>query len=84
MPTSVHLPPELARFVRECVASGRYRSTSDVLRAALRLLQDAEDRRRRFAAMMQAPEDPPPKPAATYTLEDVRADVEKALNEPGK
>ena len=80
MPTSVHLPPELARFVRECVASGRYRSTSDVLRSALRLLAEAEERRRAFAAMMQAPEDPP-KPERSYTLDDVRADVEKAFKE---
>jgi hypothetical protein len=30
--------------------------------------------------MMQAPEDPP-KPERSYTLDDVRADVEKALKE---
>ena len=35
---NVSLAPELERFVAETVASGRYRSASEVVRAALRLL----------------------------------------------
>lgn len=46
MPTrktkNVSLTPELDRFVAERVASGRYRSASEVVRAALRLLEKDE------------------------------------------
>jgi antitoxin ParD1/3/4 len=34
--------PEQASFVASCVQSGRYQSASEVVRAALRLLQDQE------------------------------------------
>ncbi len=39
---NVSLAPELERFVAERVASGRYRSASEVVRAALRLLEKEE------------------------------------------
>lgn len=39
---NVSLTPELEQFVREKAESGRYRSASEVVRAALRLLQDRE------------------------------------------
>lgn len=39
---NVSLAPELERFVAETVASGRYRSASEVVRAALRLLEKEE------------------------------------------
>jgi antitoxin ParD1/3/4 len=39
---NVSLAPELERFVAESVASGRYRSASEVVRAALRLLEKDE------------------------------------------
>lgn len=41
---NVSLTPELERFVAERVASGRYRSASEVVRAALRLLEKEEGR----------------------------------------
>ena len=37
--------PEQAAFVARCVESGRYLSACEVVRAALRLLEDAEARR---------------------------------------
>jgi antitoxin ParD1/3/4 len=57
MGTNVHLTPELERFARECVEGGRYNNVSEVVRASLRLLQDAEDRRRDFRRMLQEVEE---------------------------
>lgn len=48
MSTRIDLPPELETFARDCVTSGRYSDTNDVIRAALRRLQDAEARRIRL------------------------------------
>ena len=56
MATNVHLTPELERFARQCVEQGRYNNVSEVVRQALRLLQEAEDFRRRFKAMLRATE----------------------------
>ena len=39
---NVSLTPELERSVAEKVASGRYRTASEVVRAALRLLEKEE------------------------------------------
>jgi len=39
---NVSLTPELGRSVAERVASGRYRTASEVVRAALRLLEKEE------------------------------------------
>ncbi len=50
MTTNVHLTPKLERFARGCVDSGRYNNVSEVLRSALRLLQDQEERRQAFQA----------------------------------
>jgi antitoxin ParD1/3/4 len=55
--TNVHLTPELERFTRECVERGRYNNGSEVVRASLRLLQDAEDRHRDFRRMLQEVEE---------------------------
>lgn len=57
MATNVHLSPELERFARQCVEEGRYNNVSEVVRSALRMLQDAEDRKRAFIAMLKAAED---------------------------
>jgi antitoxin ParD1/3/4 len=54
MSTNVHLTPELERFARECVESGRYNNVSEVMRAALRMLQERDERRRQFDAMLEA------------------------------
>ena len=53
MATNVHLTPELEGFARQCVDSGRYNNVSEVVRSALRLLQDAEQQRGAFAAMLE-------------------------------
>ena len=49
---NVSLTPELERFAEECVRAGRYGNVSEVARAALRLLQDAEQQRQEFLAML--------------------------------
>ena len=41
---NVSLTPELERFITNRVASGRYQSASEVVRAGLRLLEQAESR----------------------------------------
>jgi antitoxin ParD1/3/4 len=53
---NVSLTPELERFAEQCVRSGRYGNVSEVARAGLRLLQDAEDRRLQFLDMLTAAE----------------------------
>lgn len=42
--TSISLDDHFADFLSREVASGRYRSASDVVRAALRMLEDRETR----------------------------------------
>jgi len=61
MGTNVHLTPELERFAREVVAEGRYNNVSEVVRQGLRMLQEAEERRRAF----------------TKTLDDAVAESER-------
>ncbi len=45
MPSSYALGTRFERFVRRQVASGRYASASEVVRAALRLLEQQERRK---------------------------------------
>ena len=42
---SVSFTPQQAEFLAACVASGRYQSTSEVVREGLRLLEDRQERR---------------------------------------
>jgi antitoxin ParD1/3/4 len=41
---NVSLTPELERFIAARVASGRYQTASEVVRAALRLLEQSDSR----------------------------------------
>jgi antitoxin ParD1/3/4 len=52
MAHQVHLTPELERFAESCVEGGRYGSIGEVVRAGLRLLQEAEERRAQFGRML--------------------------------
>jgi antitoxin ParD1/3/4 len=49
---NLSLNPEQQSFIESRVASGRFASASEVMRHALRLMQEAEDRRERFVAML--------------------------------
>ena len=42
---SVSFTPQQAEFLAACVASGRYQSTSEVVREGIRLLEDRHARR---------------------------------------
>ncbi|WP_262029262.1 type II toxin-antitoxin system ParD family antitoxin [Microvirga sp. Mcv34] len=53
---NVSLTPELEAFLDSKVTSGRYRSASEVVRAALRLL---DERERRTERRLQPAQDPP-------------------------
>lgn len=53
---NVSLTPELEGFAERCVASGRYGNVSEVMRAALRLLQEQEEKRAAFVRMLEAAE----------------------------
>jgi antitoxin ParD1/3/4 len=78
MATNVHLTPELERFARECVESGRYNNVSEVVRASLRLLQDAEDRRRGVRRMLEAAEDEADR-EGDVSIEDALAKVDSII-----
>jgi antitoxin ParD1/3/4 len=73
--TNVHLTPELERFAHECVEGGRYNNVSEVVRSALRLLQETEDRRRQFQTMLQTAEAEADR-EGTVTVESVLAEVD--------
>lgn len=52
---NVSLTPELERFIDELVETGDYRSPSEVVRAAVRLLKEREEERRlRLEALRNA------------------------------
>jgi antitoxin ParD1/3/4 len=53
MGTNVHLTPELVAFAQACVASGRYNSVSEVVRAGLRLVQEREEARAAFVRSLE-------------------------------
>lgn len=79
MATNVHLTPELERFARECVEGGRYNNVSEVVRSGLRLLQDAEDRRREFHAMLDAAEAEADRDGS-YTVDSVLAEADAIID----
>jgi antitoxin ParD1/3/4 len=75
---NVSLTPELERFAEACVQSGRYNSVSEVTRAALRLLQQVEQQRREFLAMLDAAEAEGER-EGFLTLEEVMEDIDRRI-----
>lgn len=57
MNTSISLDDHFAGFLAQEVATGRYRSASEVVRAGLRLLEDQEVRMAALRASLVAGED---------------------------
>ena len=83
MATNVHLTPELETFARACVTSGRYNNVSEVVRAALRLLQDTEERRRNFNAMLDAVREETAR-EGTHDLDDVLTEMDSVIDESSR
>ena len=52
---SVSFTPQQAEFLAACVASGHYQSTSEVVREAVRLLEDQQERRQAELTRLRAP-----------------------------
>lgn len=55
--TSISLDDHFASFLEQEVASGRYRSHSEVIRAGLRLLEDQETQMAALRSALSAGED---------------------------
>ena len=83
MATNVHLTAELEHFARLCVESGRFNNVSEVVRHALRLLQDAENQRAKFNAMLDAVEAEADR-RGTHTIESVAAEMDAIIADHGK
>jgi antitoxin ParD1/3/4 len=79
MATNVHLTPDLERFARQCVAEGRYNNVSEVVRSGLRLLQEAEEWRREFAAILREAEAEADRDG-TLTIESVAAEAQAIID----
>ncbi len=72
--TSVTIGPQLDYFVSKLIESGRYGSTSEVMRSALRLLEQQENQ---TAALKQAIEAGENSGESTLSLKDIAAQVKQ-------
>jgi len=79
MATNVHLTPDLEDFARDCVKSGRYNNVSEVLRSALRLLQDSESQRKAFMAMLRSARNEADR-KGTYSVESVAQEMDAIIS----
>jgi antitoxin ParD1/3/4 len=81
MTTNVHLTRELERFARSCVKSGRYNNVSEVVRSALRLLEETEKRRKAFNTMLNEARDEA-KAEGVYSVERVAKEMDEIIAKP--
>jgi antitoxin ParD1/3/4 len=75
---NVSLTPELEGFAETCVATGRYGNVSEVMRAALRLLQEQESKRVAFTQMLERVSREADEKGC-YEVDDVIAEVDAEL-----
>ena len=80
MGTNVHLTPELERFAKAGVAEGRYNNVSEVVRQGLRMLQDAEERKRQFTAMLREVEAETER-LGMVSAEEALAEMDRVIDE---
>lgn len=80
MSTNVSLNPALENFARTCVESGRYNNVSEVVRNALRLLQEKEERRARFDAMLNSVREETERDGG-HPLEEVMLEADRIIEE---
>lgn len=78
MTTNVHLTPELERFARQCVKSGRFNNVSEVVRSAMRMMQESENQRRRFMSMLDAARAEADRDGV-HEVADIAADLDKIV-----
>jgi putative addiction module CopG family antidote len=74
----VTLSPELERFAEEAVAAGRYRDLSEVVSAALSLLQRAEAARAEFIASLEEAEAESER-EGWHSLEEVMTEADQII-----
>lgn len=79
MATNIHLTKTLERFTRDCVESGRYNNVSEVVRSALRMLQDAEEQRVAFAAMLKSVRSET-KRKGSHSIESLTAEMDAIVS----
>ncbi len=75
----VKLPPALETFVQDCVADGRYGDVSEVLSSGLRLLQEQEDRKSAFMAMLKEAEAEAERDGY-FTIDEVMAEIDEIID----
>lgn len=83
MATNVHLTPDLEQFARSCVDSGRFNNVSEVVRSALRLLQNTEERRSAFMAML-ADVHAESERDGYVTIDEAAAEMDRIIDEAGR
>jgi antitoxin ParD1/3/4 len=79
MSTNVHLTAELERFARECVTEGRYNNVSEVVRSAMRLLQEQEELRRELTRSLREAEEESDRDG-WLTVEEVAAEMDAIID----
>jgi antitoxin ParD1/3/4 len=80
MGTNVSLTPELENFAKSCVESGRYNNVSEVMRNALRLLQEKEEKWTTFNAMLDTVREEA-KREGTYTIDQVLSEMDDIIDQ---
>ncbi len=86
MNISISLTPELVNMIKARVDSGRYISTSEVVREALRLLEQADDRKadERIRLRQAWAEGIENDDAGLLDFADLKAEARRRLNEQAK
>ncbi|MDW6003976.1 type II toxin-antitoxin system ParD family antitoxin [Vibrio mangrovi] len=75
--TSVTIGPQLDEFVRQLIASGRYGSTSEVVRSALRLLERQEKQTAALKNIIEAGEN---SGECELSLHEIAASIKQKHN----